>query len=335
MPVADRAETVFGLLEHAGAPTGLRVRQGDTRVAAGPVAHGIDVHGRRHLLVPLAEGERPVEDTGSRGVRITTRRLVDEPTSPADRYVDVSCEMIELRDLFAVLVDEMTDRLAADPDRPGLTCLAVLDRWRDLLGPSSGPLLGAEKLAGLLAELHFMEQIAAVDAAAAVGLWTGPDAGRADFTAPRAGVEVKATTLRDSVQVDIHGIGQLQERPGTRLYLYVEKMERGAPGGDTVPDAVDRLLGTGIDRHGLLRSLTAVGYRTVDAAAYRAVAFGPGSRRTYLVSEAGFPRIIPGSLTEPGVLDHVRRLRYTLDLTAVPGALDDSGPAIVDLLAAS
>ncbi|WP_157746128.1 PD-(D/E)XK motif protein [Micromonospora purpureochromogenes] len=331
--MADRAETIFGLLEQTGVPTDLRVRHSDTRVAAGPVVHGIDSRGRRHLLVPLTEDERAVEDTSSRGVILTTRPLV-EASGTSIRYLDVVCELAYLHDLFAVLADEMTERLTADSAQPGFVCLAVLERWRELLSPGTSALLGTEALTGLLAELHFMEELAERDPHAAVRLWTGPDAARADFAGAGASVEVKATSLRERLQVEVHGIGQLEERPGTSLYLRVEQVERDDADGDSVPDAIDRLLNAGADRHALLTKLASLGYRIADSSAYRQVRFGLRQRRTYLVNHPEFPRIVPRSLTHPEVLDHVLRMRYSLDLTAVPGLIN-TGPVIDHLLGKS
>ncbi|GGR73194.1 hypothetical protein GCM10010169_16490 [Micromonospora fulviviridis] len=329
--MADRAEEIFGLLEGAGLPADLRIRRSDTRVAAGAIAHGIDSRGRWHLLVPLGEDERGVEDASSRGVTLTTRRLVEGPGAMPTRYQDVVCELDHLHDLFAELTDEMIGRLAGSPTQPGFVCLTVLDRWRDLLSPSDSPLLGMDALAGLLAELHLMEQVAERDPDAAVRLWTGPDAARADFTGIGASVEVKSTSARERLQVEIHGVGQLEERPGTHLYLYIEQLERGDGDGDSVPDAVDRLLGVGADRHALLTRLASLGYRTADSAAYKRVRYGLRQRRIYLVNRPGFPRITHGSFADPKVLDHILRMRYTLDLTAVPGQSDTS-QAIDDLL---
>lgn len=327
------SETAFEVIESGPVKQELRVHDSDVTVAGGSVRHSVDHQGRRHLLVPLAAGQEATEDRNSYGVSLSGRELVDR--NRCERYLDVACEMTELRDLFAVFCDDLLERLSIETAPPAVVCSTVLARWRDLFNPRRGPLLGSDALAGLLAELHFLEYVAARSPATAVRLWTGPDKARADFTGARAGVEVKATAGRDRVTAAIHGLRQLDQAQLEDVYLYVEQLEMVPTGGDSVPEAVSRLLSAGVNRAGLMSSLAIVGYLDSDADAYRLVQFNRVSTRTFRVTAPGFPRLVPTALTDPGLADRIYKVTYTIDLTdaaAIPGHLETLGPALEHLL---
>jgi hypothetical protein len=320
---AEGSESIFRLLELLpGQVSALETRASDVTVAGGAVLHAIDGQGRRLLLVPLAEGESAVEDTASQGVTILPRQLVDAGTERL--YVAVTCERPEYRDLFSVLADEMLAALRTPSGPAPAACQVVIDRWRDLLAPTQQRLLGVNALAGLLTELHVLELLAAHDPGKALEYWAGPSGGRFDFMGASASCEVKATTTRDSIQVEIHGALQLDVPEGTRLFLHAEQLERVTTGGDSVPDVFARLRESGVGTQALLRKLADVGYFLHESAAYDKIRFVVLAIRTCEVVE-DFPRIVPATLKDPTVLDRITRLRYTIDVTdasRVPGSSD-------------
>jgi hypothetical protein len=331
--VIGPSEAAFEVIENGAITQDLRIRDSDVTLTGGSVRHAIDRLGRRHLLVPLAADEPAAEDHGSCGVSLAGRELLDK--GHQERYQDVVCESADLNDLFAVFCDDLLTKLAIKADQPAVVCSHALERWRALFNPSRGAMLGPEALAGLLAELHVLELIAARAPSGAVALWTGPDQARADFSSATAAIEVKATTRREGVIVAIHGLRQLEEPQSADLYLFVEQFEITRNGQDSVPDAVARLLSSGVDRVGLLTGLNAVGYQDMNAAAYRLIRFDTSSRRTFRVTEAGFPRLVPTSLTDPNLADKIFRVSYLIDVTnamAIPGNLITIEPALDHLL---
>jgi hypothetical protein len=180
-----------------------------------------------------------------------------------------------------------------------------------------------------------MELAATLDPDGVLRNWTGPDNGRIDFTGVSAGVEVKATTTREQLLVEIHGLSQLDSRDLEELYLYLEQLEPVPIGGDCVPDAVSRLRTAGVDTVGLLRSLAKAGYRQFDAEAYRHIRFQCLQRRTYATTYPGFPRLTPGLLGGQRLPERIIRLRYTIDLTdseSIPGLVKDPLVAVAHLL---
>lgn len=331
--MTGQSENAFGLIENGPLDQELRIRDSDVAVTVGFVRHAVDRLGRRHLLVPLAEGQEATEDRNSYGVSLSGRELVDR--NRCERFLDVACEMVELRDLFAVFCDDLLERLSTENAPPAAVCSAVLERWRELFNPGRGALLGSDALVGLLAELHVLERVAAQSPGRAVQIWTGPDKARADFTGARAAVEVKATTGRDRVAVVIHGLNQLNQAQLEDVYLYVEQLEAVPVGGDSVPESISRLLSVGVDRAGLMKGLATIGYLDRDAEAYRRVRFNLLSSRTFRATAPGFPRLVPTALVDPSLADRIFRVSYTIDLTdtaAVPGYLAAIHPALDHLL---
>jgi hypothetical protein len=100
----EPSESAFSLIEDGAVAHGLRIRDSDVAVTGGYVSHAIDAMGRRHILIPLASGERPIADRHSQGVSVSPRDLED--AEGLVHYIDVACEEGDLRDLFAIFCDE-------------------------------------------------------------------------------------------------------------------------------------------------------------------------------------------------------------------------------------
>lgn len=331
--MSEPSENAFSLIEDGEAPRGLRMRDSDVAVYGGYVSHAIDGMGRRHLLIPLTADQQPTADHHSHGVSLSPRDLQDD--RGVSHYIDVACEAAELRDLFAIFCDDLLDRLPNDPIGPGPVCVSVLDRWRDLFNAKHGPMLGEQALVGLLAELHVLERIASRDPVSALRLWTGPDKARADFSGTLAALEVKATTNRERTTIEVHGLRQLDQASLEDLYLYVEQFERVPNGGDSVPDAVHRLLTAGLSRADLLRNLGAVGYLESDREAYELFRFEMTATRTFRATAPGFPRLVPSSLVDPDLATKIHEVRYSIDVSGadnIPGHLSTLEPALDHLL---
>jgi Putative PD-(D/E)XK family member, (DUF4420) len=309
----DSAGAFAALGNKASTKANLRIRETDLALAGGAVLHAIDFDGRPLLLVPLTEDQQGVDDEQSRGVSLHTRTLVDEATPR--RFIAARCELPGLVGTFGSLCDDLIAALAAEPLRPAETSLTILDRWRELLGAPSNRLMPQGVLLGVLCELHLLEQLAQLAGpSAAVSAWTGPGSERQDFMSGTVAIEVKGTGLRDRIAVEIHGLRQLEEPAGGRLFLWVEHVERATDDGDSVPDAIDRLASEGVSRHAVLTMLAPLGYLPSDEDAYRTVRFRLLDRRAYEVV-ASFPRLIPAGLTQPDDVDRLLNVRYTLDLT--------------------
>lgn len=315
--MTPQSEQAWRLLENAPLHD-LTTRDSGIEVVAGTVLHALDQHGSRHLLIPVGEEAPRFEDTRSKGVTVTTRTLLAGADDVERRFIDVKCEERSLRDLFSTLSDEMLNRLEASGDAPGLVVNVVLDRWRDLLGPSASSLISEQTIKGLLAELHLLEEIARRSPDEALLLWTGVDKSRHDFSGAGLSVEVKASTAAEVVRVHINGFRQLEPpAEGGALYLLVERFERVPTGGDSLSDALDRLVEAGIPKLAILHAVRKIGVIPADLDAYRVLRFARLERRLYVVDDQ-FPRLVPGALHGTPAADRISGVEYWLDLGAQP-----------------
>jgi hypothetical protein len=314
-------EEAFRLLDAISVPD-YATRATETHVAAGVLKHAIDPSGRRLLLVPLADDDHEVEDVASKGVTVETGPFMEGAST--SRCIFVRCDDNSLVDLFSTVCDEIIEGCATMPDQAGSVVIRVLERWRELLGPSRGTLLGSSEIKGLLAELHLMEELAVESPSKALERWTGSDKTRHDFSGPSLAIEVKASAMVDEVRVRIHGLAQLVAPTNGRLVLLVERLESVPGGGDALPDAVSRLIEAGVDENGLLRKIKAAGAHVSDFKAYSKVRFKTLEKRAYDVGPS-FPRLIPAMFTGTPADGRVHGVEYVLDLAAPPpDVMDDS-----------
>jgi hypothetical protein len=310
---SDRA---FELLKAAGTNLGeVRIRESDVTVAGGLVLHGIDTEQLHHLLIPLGAEEEGVEDRNSAGVQLRIRTLMEGPN--ARRFLDAVCLIPRLNGLFSTVADEMLAAIRTAPTDPSLACHGVLDRWRELLERPRSTLLGPEQLAGLLAELAWIERIASIAPQGALSAWAAAHGARHDFTKGSEALEVKAILTREGRLVEIHGDRQLEAPKQAVLYLSIFRFERAPDGRDSVPLAIERIAASGVARVDFFRLLLQRGYDSREEEAYSKVRFNLTESRLYMVDDV-FPKIIPESFKHGTLPPGVMQIRYVIDLTGEP-----------------
>ncbi len=313
MSTTERAEEIFALLtqQRAVSPD-LTIRESDVAVAGGQVSHALDVSGRPAILIPLVEGQSVPDDAGTRGVTIQGRELVDR--GKPGQFLVVRSEEPTLDPQFSLFADDLLAALEERPDSPAAVCMTILERWQQLMAGPPSPLLSRNALAGLLAELHVLEALAARDPTVAVDMWCGPEGGRHDFASLHGAVEVKATTAREGFKVQIHGILQLDQPEHGSLTVFAEQLEEVHQGGDSVTDAIERLQQLEISRQGFRDRLEAIGFRSLDGGIYQKFRFSV-LRRAVAAVDDNFPRIVRSSFTDSGLPDRATDISYSIDVS--------------------
>lgn len=310
MTTSDEA---FRLLSKA--PGGdYTLRESDTVVAAGPVRHALDPAGRRTLLLPIPDRTADVSDNASRGVSVRSGDL--ELDGVLSRFILVTCTEPSLNDLFSKVCDEIVSSCAATPEAPGSVTAVVLERWRDLLGPGRR-LLSESELKGLLAELHMLEALAALDPVKALTAWIGPERAPRDFSGPGIDVEVKASASADEIRVRIHGLTQLVASVGSDLFLVVERLEFAPTDGDSVRAAIERLIDVGVDEVALLKKLSRAGAHAPDLSVYDSLRFKTVQTLAWRVDD-DFPRITAQLLSGSPASGRVHSVEYLIEFAASP-----------------
>jgi hypothetical protein len=298
----------------------LQARELETAQVEGRSAFvAIDWEGHRHLLVPMHGDLHPSPDERGAGIRVTTRDLVDGGAT--NRFLDVVCLKPHLNGLFDVVAsDILTACGEASLERVPAECRGVLERWRELLEEVAAGKIATSVLAGAWGELWFVREL--LDRGAAwPGLWVGPTGAVHDIKgAGGSHLEVKATTARGPLFVEIHGIGQLDIPDEGSLLLGVLRLTGEDEQGQSIADLVRACVGSGANHTDLVSLLANVGV-TSGAPEYDGTRFAVKETRLYRVGNA-FPRIVPSSLVAGAVPAAVINLSYQLDLTTdSPGEL--------------
>src|SRR5207248_2202278 len=101
---------------------------------------------------------------------------------------------------------------------------------------------------------------------------------------------------------------------GADLFLYAEQVERVPIDGDSVPEAVERLVGAGVSRHSLLGLLAGIGCVAEDMDTYRTIRFALLDFRAHEIVD-GFPRLVRSELVRPDMADRITNVQYAIDLS--------------------
>lgn len=315
------SQTVYSLLRsQAQVAAQLVVRETGVRTGQGAVCHALDLDGRPLVLVPLPLESDLAEDSSGRAVTLRKRVLLQRGHERS--FAAVRCEDPELDRQFSVFADDLISALETVDVNPIAATREVLDQWRSLFEKLPARLLGQNALTGLLGELHLLEALTARDPGQALSRWRGWDRARHDFQSEDVAVEVKTTTNRQQFTVEVTGFWQLDPPHGKSLYVLAEQFEQVATGGDAVPDAIERIIKAGIPASDIYAVLAELGYHGGDADAYRRLRFARLQARLCAVQE-GFPRIVRGSFTDPGLADRILGLRYSIDVGAFPESPQD------------
>lgn len=323
----EPSRSIFAFLETAFNTNGLDVRESNVQVASGRIRHAIDPGGKRILMIPVTEEEYGsfIDDRAGTSVSLQRERYAEgNQISP---YLVFRCEPDFLRDTFAAFVDDVLDEFeredAAEATAP-VTAKLVLDRWRRLFATRGSGLINDTALVGLAAELRILVALLGELGPTALEAWTGPDGADHDVVLPNCSIEVKATLRKTGMEAEINGAGQLTAPDHGNLFLVASRVAFSPTGTVTVPELVDAVLASGVDREMLTDKLEAVGYHHARAHEYEKKPMNFLEDRFFRVVP-DFPRIDRTVVDGIPRSDRIRALTYTLDLTehdSVPGSMD-------------
>jgi hypothetical protein len=274
---------------------------------------GVDELRRPHLLLPLGREREGNVGSDVASLEVGVRALIVDAETRS--YLDVTCLMQSVADVFEHFIAAVADRVLAVPDDPARALLDVLGRWQQFLTPPDRP-VGRAKLAAVFAELLVLRDVVHADPISRVDSWVGPYGARHDFRRGDTALEIKSTRSHTSREVEIHGEDQLEPPEDGTLYLHFVRLEEVPGGGETVQSLVDDLLSAGATTDRLFPALAASGIPIAELSASGDVSFDVREQLTVPI-DSGAPRIVPGSFVggaRPfGVLD----LRYTISLDSL------------------
>lgn len=316
----SRRELRWDLLE-AQPPSGERLtvraafanRHSDVLIA-------VDAGQRRHLLVRMPPDEDGrLAERSSRGLSVQTVELVTGDVK-SERFVEIACLDSSGHAALDIIAAELVDAITGGVTRGRIRLvLNVLAKWRRFWSAVSLPLLSRERQLGLFGELWFMTRwlMPSIGHERAVQMWRGPGGARNDFEHLDLAVEVKTTARVDDVHT-IHGLEQLVEPVGTRLFLFGLAVREEATSLENlvtlVAQARQQIGANHPCQSQFDAMLYAAGFDDRLASEYAKLMLRVRSEALYSVAD-GFPRLTPQSISG-GVPPGVGQVEYELRLDA-------------------
>ncbi len=273
----------------------------------------VDALHQRHLLIPIEQPLKVVEDKQSAGIHVVMSEWGYE--GGQQQYVDVICLKPHLASLFDLVVFDILETLPEDAARPDRVCRKVLNHWRELLSrdvkiPERSTLLG------VFGELWMLRELVKYDPRT-LATWVGPKGARYDFYSGTKALEIKTSTQRKGRTILIHGHDQLDAPVSGDLYLTVLKVEETPVSGEAISELVQSLVELGCKHTDLLLLLANLGLTPDVIAKCDDMRLQVLERRIYRVDDR-FPRITSLSFKGDGLPNGILSIAYEIDLSAEP-----------------
>ena len=204
-----------------------------------------DSIGRPCILLPAIDNQVIESQAISKGLKASLRTFASG--SIEGNYLVIECTSASADDIFGVICNDICHSIASENYSTNsllVTANEIIQKWRDILAsiipdePSSG-----EKI-GLFGELLVLVILTKKFGLNVIDGWFGQEKTRHDFEFKSTAIEVKATTSTNSKSVKIHGFNQLEQAPGSDLFLTLVRLDR-VENGHTIASLIDELIGLG------------------------------------------------------------------------------------------
>jgi len=283
-------------------------------VPAGHPLLSYDLQSRKHLLIPIDEETRIIEDKQSAGVHVFVSEWSENGRK--QRYIDVVCLKNHLNSLFDLIIFEILKTLSTDSYQLENVCWDELNRWRELLSREPGSIPEKITLIGVWGELIFLRDMVRINPLV-IRNWLGPNGARYDFFTGKTAIEVKTSVQRKGRVITVHGYDQLDRPPEGCLYVAIQKIEEVTAGGESIGDLINSLVDLGCDRVILLEKLAGLGLTPNVIEQCSDMRFKRIECRIYHVDD-DFPCITPSSFKGDAIPNRVIDISYQLDLSYEP-----------------
>lgn len=282
--------------------------------------------GERCFVIALIAGEEAVEDSRSRGLRVSGMEMENDE-GVRGRYIVVTCLDVAGHELFDVIGLDLASAIATQA--PAIAINRLLTKWRRFWGQLTRPLLSREAQIGLLAELWFFSRwLVPAAGPVAATRWRAPYRSRHDFEWTGRSVEVKGTAIVSRFACKVNGIDQLEPPENGELLLFAFRVRDEAGASVTLPQIIAEcrsILSADPDALAVFDTgLMQTDYLPTHEAEYSQNHWRVVDERLYRVDES-FPRLRPRHF-ELGLPPGVSEVSYMLDVHAA-GADFVSRPA--------
>lgn len=256
------------------------------------------------------------------GFRTDVETLARGPSGRIRVSLELTVE--QYRDVFAALCGDIAGVvLATTTSRSAFSAfLRRLHAWQKFMQLHADRGLSAEKIRGLFAELHVIDELLAplIGEVAAVEAWQGPHALH-DFVRDEHALEVKSGTATGDPVFQVSRLDQLDETLVRSLHLAFVPLVEDAAKGRNLPDLVARLRVRLDAQPGAVQRLedllVAAGYHDSQASTYDEPRLLAREIQLHEVRD-GFPR-----LRRDGVDQGIIAARYSVRVQSCQAWLVD------------
>ncbi|AWM23726.1 PD-(D/E)XK motif protein [Sinorhizobium fredii] len=282
----------------------------DVSTPSGPVRLSLGEDREARVLLPLSEGEvvGGLPSAPALRIAVSTYSLRGKPI----RYLDLTCLSHDLESVFAEVVDEMIERVAAG-ERCVKAARSTIEDFRALLLRSASADVPTSTIAGLVGELLVLNRL--LDrSAGAWRSWRGPAGDRHDFRGGNSSLEVKASLRAGCPEITVNGLEQMEAPSNGSLHLLHVILEPVAGGMLHIAGLGRSAIGKADEPDRVRALLTALDCPDVEATSWNHHAFRLESEAMYEVIE-GFPRLVPSTLAGGAAPAGISDVTYKIDLS--------------------
>lgn len=278
------------------------------------------------LEVPASAIPAKAEYPQSNGFRIETVPITYGPTGDVRLVLSITDN--RYLDIFSVLVSDIIDHVASQPDRQSSVkeFIARLIRWQNFLKRHAPEGLSEEAQQGLYGELWFFRNymLLNMDSVSAASAWVGPRRANQDFQLDRCAVEVKTTSAGSHQLIQITNIRQLDDTGIEVLLLLHISLDIRLGGLQSLPELVYEIR-TLLENQKVKalsifnECLIDAGYLDIHENRYEELKYTIRNYDFFKVCQ-GFPRILESELL-PGIGD----VHYSVALAScIPFKVDET-----------
>lgn len=164
---------------------------------------------------------------------------------PATTHIILSVESREHLEVFVAVCADLVDEIEniSDTESRINVLRDWMQRWSRFFAKFGQGGLSAERQRGLFGELWFLSYLLenSVEDTLVLIAWKGWELGVHDFEEKGHALEVKTTLTKEPRRVQISSELQLDDTGLQSLHLLVLTLKQSGGGGETLPQAVDRL----------------------------------------------------------------------------------------------
>jgi len=252
----------------------------------------------------------------SNGFQISAQTLADPKSKEALPFIELS----NIGNIDVILFGAFLDELLKVVEEGNSSLLDeiknLLEKWKGMLSLDTEKVMSIKSIIGLFGELLLLDHLVNVKKIKALDYWVGPNGNRHDFEFSHHSIEVKSTTVKNSNEIHVNGVTQLEPYPGKSVAILRIKLEL-EPNGISLPELIKKMKDAkSLNSEKFSEKLAKYGYQEAKEQLYTDICFQPIEFQIIPV-DSKFPRITAKSLLEIDPAARIKEIEYTVNVAGL------------------